>query len=93
MVPLGLPFAEAPFLPLLPLLPLLLLLISFYIQHSEFHILDFGFLMPCSRDKKRKKPKKGGYVCKGCGQARRKKHKLCEPRKVKKRDLQETRPS
>ena len=43
--------------------------------------------MPCSRDKKRKKPKKGGHVCKGCGQARKKKHKLCEPRKVKKRDL------
>ena len=43
--------------------------------------------MPCSRDKKRKKPKKGGYVCKECGQARKKKRMLCEPRKVKKRDL------
>ena len=25
----------------------------------------------CSKDKKRKKPKKGWYVCKGCGQARK----------------------
>jgi hypothetical protein len=39
--------------------------------------------MGCSRDKKRKKPKKGWYVCKGCGQARKQKQKLCEPKKVK----------
>ena len=41
--------------------------------------------MSCSKDKKRKKPKKGRYVCKACGQARKNKHKLCEPTKIKKR--------
>ena len=42
--------------------------------------------MPCSRDKKKKEPKKGRYLCKNCGQVRKKKDKLCEPKKVKKRD-------
>jgi hypothetical protein len=40
--------------------------------------------MSCSKDKKRKKPKKGWYACKVCGQARKDKDKLCEPKKVKK---------
>ncbi len=42
--------------------------------------------MPCSRDKKKKEPKKGRYLCKNCGQVRKNKDKLCEPKKVKKRD-------
>ena len=46
-----------------------------------------GKPMPCSRDKKKKEPKKGRYLCKNCGQVRKKKRKLCEPRKVKQRDL------
>ena len=40
--------------------------------------------MTCSRNKKRKKPEKGWYVCKDCGQARKNKRKLCEPKKYKK---------
>lgn len=40
--------------------------------------------MPCSKDKKRKKPKKGWYVCRACGQARKKKDMVCEPKKFKK---------
>lgn len=39
--------------------------------------------MGCSKEKKRKNPKKGWYVCKACGQARKAKKKLCEPKKVK----------
>jgi len=39
--------------------------------------------MSCSRDKKRKRPKKGWYICDSCGQARENKDKLCEPKKYK----------
>jgi len=40
--------------------------------------------MTCSKEKRRKKPKKGWYVCKACGQARKDKDKVCEPKKVRK---------
>ena len=40
--------------------------------------------MACSRKKKPKKPKIGRFRCKACGQVRKNKNKLCDPKKIKK---------
>ena len=44
--------------------------------------------MGCKKSKTRKKPKPGRYRCENCGQVRAKKSSVCEPAKIKKRDLE-----